>query len=148
MIENTISQSPEQIALAYVEAINDANVERLYGMITNDHLFIDAHDNRVLGKDQMKKGWTGYFAMFPDYKIEVNEVLVKGSSVCLLGYAGGTYKSLKNKENSNYWRVPAAWNAIIENGYIKQWQVYADNVFPIQIINRNEATPYPIKKLE
>jgi len=50
----------------------------------------------------------GYFALFPDYKIEVNEILVKDPIICLLGYASGTYKNLKKyKLNSNHWRIPA-----------------------------------------
>jgi hypothetical protein len=27
----------------------------------------------------------------------------------------------------NTWRTPAAWMAVVENGLIKQWRVYADN---------------------
>jgi hypothetical protein len=25
------------------------------------------------------------------------------------------------------WRTPAAWLAIVENGLVKEWRVYADN---------------------
>lgn len=127
------------IALAYINAINTANISELYKLMTEDHLFIDAHDNNVIGKEDMKQSWIDYFIMFPDYKIEIADILQKEDLVCILGYASGTYKNLKNKENSNYWRIPAAWTAIIKDNHIKQWQVYADNIIVIDIINRVEG---------
>jgi len=134
----------KQIVSDYVAAINSADVEALYRLMAEDHLFIDAHDNRVYGKNNMKQSWIGYFAMFPDYTIEINEILEKDSLICILGYASGTYKNRRNKENSNYWKVPAAWTAVIENNKVKQWQVYADNVKSIEIYNRNEKIPWKI----
>jgi ketosteroid isomerase-like protein len=127
-----------RIVIDFVDAINAADVDKLYSLMTNDHLFIDAHDNKVTGRDNMKQAWIGYFTMFPDYKIEINEILEKGSLICLLGYASGTYKNMKNNENSNYWRIPAAWTAIIKDDKVKQWQVYADNIIVMEIINRNK----------
>lgn len=46
-----------------------ADVDRLYSLMTKDHLFIDTHDKKVIGRVNMKQAWIGYFAMFPDYKI-------------------------------------------------------------------------------
>ena len=133
-----LMDSRAQIALNYVDAINTADTDRLYNLMESEHLFIDAHDNKVIGKDDVKQAWISYFFIFPDYKIEVNEILERDSLICIFGYASGTYKNLRNKENSNYWRVPAAWTAVIENDKVKQWQVYADNTFATEIHNRNE----------
>lgn len=132
-------KAEKDIVLDYVTAINTANIKELYSLMSEDHLFIDAHDNRVIDKEDMQKSWIDYFAMFPDYKIEVNEILQKGSLICILGYASGTYKNLKNNEDSNYWRIPAAWTAIVKDGNIKQWQVYADNIIVMDIINKVEG---------
>lgn len=136
----------ENIALLhrFVDAINMSDVDRIYHLMADDHLFIDAHGNQVEGRENMKQSWIGYFEMFPDYKIEVNDILRKDSLLCILGYAGGTYKNLKNNENSNYWRVPAAWAVIIEENKVKKWQVYADNIFPVEIYNRNEKEPWKV----
>ncbi len=132
-------KTEKDIVLDYVKAINTADIEELYMLMSKDHLFVDAHDNRVISKENMKQSWIDYFAMFPDYKIEVNEILQKGSLICILGYASGTYKNLKNNEDSNYWRIPAAWTAIVKDGNIKQWQVYADNIIVMGIINKVEG---------
>ncbi|MDR2918572.1 MAG: nuclear transport factor 2 family protein [Tannerella sp.] len=129
----------KRVILKYIKAINEADIDKLYSLMTPEHIFIDAHDNRVLGKDAMKQSWIGYFKMFPDYLIEVDEIIEGDSSYAILGYASRTYKNLKNENNSNYYRVPAAWKAIVEDSLIKHWQVYADNVHVIEIIKKNET---------
>lgn len=120
----------------YIDAVNRADVDELYALMSDDYLFIDAHDNHVYGKDAMRESWTGYFAMFPDYRIEVEEIFMKGSSACLLGYASGTYRGLKDDAGSNYWRIPAAWKVAAANGQVAFWQVFADNIIVMDIINR------------
>jgi ribosomal protein S18 acetylase RimI-like enzyme/ketosteroid isomerase-like protein len=127
----------KQVVLEYIKAINEARIDKLYSLMALDFIFIDAHNNIVLGKDAMKQAWIGYFNMFPDYQIEIGEILEGNASFVVFGYAGGTYKNLKDEDNSNYYRVPAAWKVVVENDLIKHWQVYADNVRALEIINRN-----------
>jgi len=122
----------------YINAINSADIDKICDLLTDDFIFIDSQDNRVVGINPMRTSWMKYFELFPDYKIEINKTIVKYPMICLFGYASGTYKNLKNKENSNYWRIPAAWAAVIEGNRIKQWQVYADNIIVMDIINRNK----------
>ena len=105
--------------------------------MADEHLFVDAHDNKVMGKEKMKECWIRYFEMFPEYKIEISEILEKDPIICILGYAGGTYKKLKTPDNGNFWRIPAAWAAIIEDNKVKKWQVYADNILVMDIIQKN-----------
>ena len=127
-----------QIVFDFVDAINTGNVDNLCLLMTTDHIFIDSQDNKTEGKDKIKQAWMAYFSWFPDYKIEINEIFEKDSLICLLGYASGTYKALKKTNNSNFWRIPAAWKAIIQDNKVKQWQVYADNIVVMEIINRNK----------
>jgi len=121
--------------LSFINAINASHFGRMQELMSNDHVFIDSQGHKTSGMDSLKKAWIQYFAMFPDYKIEVDEILEKDSLICVLGYASGTYK---NMTNSNYWRIPAAWSAIVEDNRIKQWQVYADNIMVMEIVNRNK----------
>jgi hypothetical protein len=53
--------------------------------------------------------------------------------LALFGFAGGSFK---NKEGEN-WRLPAAWRAIVRDGRVTLWQVFADTKIPFQIIDRN-----------
>ena len=88
-------------------------------------------------RENMKKGWIGYFSLFSDYKIEITDTLQNDSIIVLLGFASGTYR-INNNGNNNYWKIPAAWRAVVTDGKIKLWQVYADNSVVLDIINRNK----------
>lgn len=121
----------------FINAINGSDVDRMCSLMTEDHMFIDSQDNKTVGKENMRQAWIGYFALFPDYKIEIDEMFEKDSLICILGYASGTYKNIRNEDNSNHWRIPAALKAIVSDNLIKQWQVYADNIIVSDIINRN-----------
>lgn len=122
----------------FINAINDANIEKICSLMTDDHIFIDSQGNKCIGKDKMKQAWIGYFELFPDYKIEINETFEKDSLICMLGYASATYKNLKSGNNSNHWIIPASWKAIIKDNKINHWQVFADNVIVMDIINKNK----------
>ena len=106
--------------------------------MSDDHTFIDAHDNEVTGKDKMVPGWRGYFDWFPDYFIEVTDVFPgeasdDGQTFAMFGFAGGSFKG----KESESWRLPAAWKATVKDGRVTLWQVFADTKIPFEIIERN-----------
>lgn len=107
------------IAIQFVEAINTSSIDKIEKLLSTDHIFIDSGDGRYEGKDFMIQAWIGYFEMFPDYKIEIVDISENDSLVGIFGYASGTYKGLHNETNSNYFRVPASWKAIVEDNKIK-----------------------------
>jgi ketosteroid isomerase-like protein len=119
--------------IEFIEAINHGNTEMMIRLMTDDHLFIDSQGNPLQGKEKMVEAWKGYFALFADYRIEIEESIEKGSLVCLFGYASATYIDGKTKEH-HFWRIPAAWKAIVENKQISHWQVYADNSVVIALM--------------
>ena len=127
-----------KVILDFVDAINRADVVNMVELMAEDHTFVDSRDNRMTGKENLKKGWLGYFELFPDYKIEITGMLHEESLFYMVGYAGGTYKSMQNEANTNYWRIPAAWKAVILYNKVQLWQVYADNGVVIDILNRNQ----------
>jgi ketosteroid isomerase-like protein len=127
----------KQLIYDFVGAINEHNVDKICSLMTDDHKFIDSHGNEAVGKEQMRSGWIGYFQMFPDYKIEIIEIVLNGDTIAAFGFAGGTFKGLSDKKE-NYWHLPAAWKAIINDGKIQLWQVYADSKIPFDIINKNK----------
>jgi len=51
----------------------------------------------------------------------------------MCGFAGGSFKGNENAK----WRLPAAWKAIVNNGRVALWQVYADTTIPFELIQRN-----------
>jgi ketosteroid isomerase-like protein len=127
----------KQVVLSFVDAINRQDIGKILSLMTDDHKFVDALGNEVAGKEKMKIAWTGYFQLFQDYRIEVADMFVNGDTIAVFGFASGTYKGTTTDKNENYWRLPAAWKAIVEKGKVKFWQVYADTKMPYDIIDSN-----------
>ncbi len=115
----------------FVAAINGHQIDKIYALMAVDHSFVDAHGNKIAGSEKMKQGWAGYFQLFPDYKIEIADIFIEGTTIAAFGFAGGTYKNL----HSFY--IPAAWKVIVEDEKIKLWQVYADTKIPFDLMAKN-----------
>src|SRR5579863_3849687 len=73
------SQNPVDVAMAFVTKINEHDVDGLVALMTPDHVFVDALNTTFRGADRMRQGWKGYFAMFPDYAIEVIDEADRGN---------------------------------------------------------------------
>jgi len=102
-------------------------VDGLCALMTEDHVFLDGLGNRMQGREAMRKGWMGYFRMFPDYRVSHAEIFAHGDVVASFGAAEATYAVNGKLAKENHWSVPAAWRAVVRDGLIAEWQVYADN---------------------
>jgi ketosteroid isomerase-like protein len=120
---------PEEIFMQFVNAINCHDVPSLTALMAPGHIFIDSVGNRVEGAAKMKAGWRGYFAMCPDYWIRADNVLAEQSIVLAAGEAGGSIDSVT-------WQTPAAWKAVIREGKVREWRVFADNKPVYEILAR------------
>ena len=127
----------KDIVLAFVKAINDHDVDKIYDLMSDDHIFIDGAGGKHIGKIGMKEGWQSYYQMFPDYSIQITDVVEDNSIIGLFGYASGSYKIIKNE--ANFWKTTAAWKAIVENKKIIHWQVYCDYTQLMEIIKKNNS---------
>lgn len=116
-----------QIILKFIEQINVHNVDGLCDLVSIDHHFIDALGSTVEGREQIRKAWTEYFRMIPDYHIACDEILERNNIVAAFGTAGGTYCPHGAAVDENKWVVPAAWRAKVVDNLIAEWRVYADN---------------------
>ncbi|HXX17556.1 MAG TPA: nuclear transport factor 2 family protein [Candidatus Eremiobacteraceae bacterium] len=121
------NKEPIAAVLAFLEAINSGDANKICALITEDHVFVDALGNKVQGKEAMRKAWAGYFQWFPDYRVSHEEILSDGSLVAAFGSAEGTYALKGTLLKQNHWSAPAAWLAIVRDGLVKEWRVYADN---------------------
>jgi ketosteroid isomerase-like protein len=113
----------------FVAAINAHDIEAVTSLMTQDHLFVDAMGNRVHGAQPMQAGWRGYFAMCPDYWIQIRNLLFERDTVLATGEAGGTIDDVS-------WRTPAAWEAVIRGEAVSEWRVFADNKPVYEILAR------------
>jgi len=121
------SAAPIDVVLAFMDRINAADVDGLCALMTEDHVFLDGLGNRMQGREAMRKGWMGYFRMFPDYRVSHAEIFAHGDVVASFGAAEATYAVNGKLAKENHWSVPAAWRAVVRDGLIAEWQAYADN---------------------
>lgn len=126
--------TPTEVVRAFAERISADDVDGLCDLMSEDHIFIDAMDTTVQGREAMRQGWRGYFAMVPDYYIKIDQIYCEGDTVAVFGRAGGTYTSDGTLKPENRWEVPAAWLAEVRNDKVALWRVYADNEPIRQII--------------
>jgi ketosteroid isomerase-like protein len=110
-----------------MDAINRHDAAGLAALMTDDHVFTDSLGDAVRGREKMTGGWQAYFAFCPDYWVTHEMIFGDGDSVAVFGAAGGTIAANGKLPPENKWRTPAAWLAIVENGLVKEWRVYADN---------------------
>ncbi len=115
------------IALAFIDQINSHDVRGLSALMTEDHLFVDGLGQEVYGRRQIERGWRAYFSWFPDYSITVDDTLGSNSVAALFGSAQGTYFVGGKLLPENYWRINAAWKAVVRDEHIAEWRIYADN---------------------
>ena len=104
----------------FVTAINNHDPDAITALMTPAHRFIDSLGNRVEGAETMRSGWRGYFAICPDYRIEIADLLAADDIILATGTAAGTI-------DDTPWTTPAAWRAVSRDGLVQEWQVFADN---------------------
>jgi uncharacterized protein (TIGR02246 family) len=121
------AKAPEEVARAFAHAINRRDPDRIAELMTEDHKFVDSLGSQVQDRATMRAGWAAYFRMVPDFAIEIEEAFARDDVVVLLGRARGTYTSDGELRAENAWCTPAAWRAVIRDGCVAEWRIYADN---------------------
>lgn len=116
-----------EVVIRFITAINSRNINMISAMMADDHQFTDSLGNIYRGKETMIKGWAEYLSLFPNYKIETDEIYENENKIMFTGKASGTYSRVENFLEENHWEINAAWRALVINGKIKEWQVFGDN---------------------
>ena len=112
--------SPVETFRRFVAAINAHDVAGLVALMASGHLFVDSMGNRVAGAETMRAAWRAYFEMCSDYWIRIDHAIADVDTVLSVGEAGGTIDGVA-------WRTPAAWQAVVREGLVEEWRVFADN---------------------
>jgi len=113
----------------FTAAINGHDTDALTSLMSADHLFVDSLGNRVQGAKSMQIGWRAYFTMCPDYWVRIGKSFSERDTILAAGEAGGTIDGVP-------WRTPSAWQAIICDGLVLEWRVFADNKPVYEILAR------------
>ena len=114
-----------EVASRFNAYINDADLDGLTSMMTDDHHFIDAAGSVVSGTVAVAAAWNSFFKAFPGYrnvfvqhKVDGAVVAIEGRSVCSDPRLDG----------------PALWRAVVQQGKVAQWRVYEDTIENRQVL--------------
>lgn len=132
---------PVDVVLQFEQQINSRNPAAITGLLTADSVFVDSLGARVQGLEKLRAAWEGYFKMVPDYTISHEEIFNHGDAVAVFGSAWGTFSPDGRIRTENFWKTTAAWRALVKDGKIALWQIFADNE-PIRAIMRRK----PVKE--
>ena len=130
--------NPIQVVLEFERLINTRDPDSICALMTGDGQFIDSLGNRIQGTEKLRAAWMGYFKIVPDYSLSHSEIFAQGDTVAIFGSAQGTFSKDGQLAKENFWKTPAAWRAVVKDGKIAFWQVYADNE-PIRAIMRKSS---------
>jgi ketosteroid isomerase-like protein len=139
---------PLEVAMDFIKRINAGDIGSLCELMTENHIFQDALGKRFMGRETMRQGWTNYLKMVADYQVHADEFFQTDERIAIFGTASGRYvgplgpgtktangaptaavsQGVESALGPNgFWEVPAAWRAVVQNGKIAEWRVYADN---------------------
>jgi ketosteroid isomerase-like protein len=111
----------------YIKRINEHNVDAIVNMMSEDHTFVDSLGINTTGRENMRAAWDTYLTFFPDYTVLVKEIISKNGMVAVFGTAKGTLSEGGRLPDENKFEIPASWTAVVKDGKIAKWRVYADN---------------------
>src|SRR5215813_1955959 len=117
-----------KVGMEFIKRINAGDVAAICDLMTEGHIFQDALGKRFMGRETMRQGWKMYFKIVADYNIRAEEFFQTKNRLAIFGVASGTCcGSDGGKSTDKFWQVPAAWGAVVDDGKIAEWRVYADN---------------------
>jgi peptidase E/ketosteroid isomerase-like protein len=111
----------------YIKRINEHNVEAIINMMSEDHSFVDSLGINTTGRENMRAAWDTYLTFFPDYTVQIKDIISKNGMVAVFGTAKGTLATGGRLLEENKFEIPASWTAVVKDGKIAKWRVYADN---------------------
>jgi ketosteroid isomerase-like protein len=80
-----ISKNPEEVALEFVECINNQDLDGLIDLMTDDHKMLILDESPECGREVMREAWAGYFSAFQEYKIFIHKAVALDEVVVLIG---------------------------------------------------------------
>jgi len=118
----------ETTALAFVAAINAADLNALRTLMSDDHTFTDARGNRFSGAATMLSGWQHFLHTYPYYQITIQQTFRTDSLVALFGHASGKWR-VDDRILPQSWTVSAAWLAEVTANQVRSWTVFCDTTW-------------------
>jgi ketosteroid isomerase-like protein len=107
-----------EVAVAFNERINAADLPGLSALMSEDHRFIDPAGNTTSGKPACVADWAGFFGTFPGYRNVFESISVRPSFMVVSGCS----ECPGHPELAG----PALWRAVVATDRVVEWRVYED----------------------
>ncbi|MGH8671274.1 MAG: nuclear transport factor 2 family protein [Burkholderiales bacterium] len=120
------ADSPIDVVRLFVKHVNSHDIDGLCALMSEDHTFVNVRGGSYSGRDEMRDSWLEFWEMFPDYRMEVEDMVQEDGVVAIFGVASGTYFIHGEMSEHNRWQAPAAWKASVEDGLVREWRIYTD----------------------
>ena len=111
----------------YIKRINSHDIKGLLELTDDNASFIDSMGINTTGKYEIHNAWDVLLTFFPDYAVEVKDMISRNGTVAVFGKAMGTLATDGKILEENKFEIPASWTALVKEGKITKWRVYADN---------------------
>src|SRR6266850_4007919 len=138
-----MNEETPQLAVieSLADAINRHDVDAIMQTLHEGHVFVDSLGNEIKGVEAVRKAWQQYLAMVPDYWLRIDHGVLAPEYIALFGKAGGTLAIGGKVKKENWWETTAAWRAVIVDGRVAKWEVYADNEPIRKLMRKKPARP-------
>ena len=112
-------QIPELVS-TWVAAINNGQAAELMQYMSPEHTFYVDGEAPTVGQADNLKGWEGYFAAFPEYRIFIDAVYEHADTYYLLGHTHGSHvpPELESVPESVIWKV------VLDADTISKWIIF------------------------
>ena len=127
-------------AVAFFEAINAHDVERIVALLSADYEFVNSQGDRFQGESFMRETWADQFNKHPDFRIRVGRVIADEEAVAMFGFSEGTYAPDGQLRSENRWSVPAAFLLMSREGKISYFESFSDASMVYDLIQASSAS--------
>jgi ketosteroid isomerase-like protein len=137
--EPAMNEDTPQLELieTLADAINRHDLDAIMQTLHEGHVFVDSLGHEIKGIEAVRQAWKQYLAMVPDYWLRIEHGVLAPDYIALFGRAGGTLAVDGKVKEENWWETTAAWRAVVVDGRVAKWEVYADNE-PIRVLMRKK----------
>jgi ketosteroid isomerase-like protein len=137
-----MSKSREEARSAvreFIACINAGDAEDLMMHQTEDFMFIDYDGDITKGRD----GWYDYFENYPEYRIQIDQMINGGDGVAIIGRTTGCHVGPTVEKT---WTI--LWVAQVRGVLISEWRIYSDVHEIREKVKIGERTKEHMDKIE
>ena len=113
------------VVLSFIDCINRLDLEGLVDLMTEDHELRILDEAPVVGRENNRRAWRGYFDAYPLYVVYPQRIADTGNSVAVLGTTTGSHLGLPDDEER---KLTVLWVGQVRDGRLAVWSIVHDTL--------------------